>query len=55
MISTLTLLTEPQDLGSALPRKTQVLASLCRERSQVVAPLSKFLHLSAETWPLEDL
>ena len=55
MMSTLTLLKETQDLGSALPRKTQVLASLCPEISQVLAPLPKSWHLSAKTWPLENL
>ena len=49
MISTLTL------LGSALPRKNQVLASLCPERSQVLAPLPKSWYLYAKTWPLENL
>ena len=55
MMSALTLLREPQDLGSALPRKTQVLESLCPEIFQVVAPLPKSWHLSAKTWPLENL
>ena len=55
MMSTLTLLRETQDLGSSLPRKTQVLASLCPEMSQVLAPLPKSWHLSAKTWPLENL
>ena len=55
MMSILTLLRKTQDLGSALPRKTQVLASLCPEMSQVLAPLPKSWHLSAMTWPLENL
>ena len=60
MMSTLTLLSElcswlTQDLDSELPRKTQVLASLCPERSQVLAPLPKSGDLSAKTCPLENL
>ena len=55
MMSTLTLLRETQDLGSALLRKNQVLTSLCPEMSQVLAPLPKSWHLSAKTWPLKNL